>query len=115
MNEQNIKIDERKVFISPELTWIFEFLMRIDKEVLFQIKINDDLQKITNWISELLTDLGNSWKILKENKIDFKYSTTIDDLNNLMLLSHKTNFICSQMICLYGNYILYYDSISFRK
>ncbi len=108
MMEKNLKINWDKVLISPELRWIFEFLMRIDNEVSYQIKFNSKLQWISERVMKLLKDLWESCKLLKENNIDFSYSLTKLDLENIASDFDKTNFICSQMICFFA----YMETIS---
>lgn len=108
MIEKHLKINWDKVLISPELRWIFEFLMRIDNEVSYQINFNSKLQWISERVMKLLKDLWESCKLLKENNIDFSYSLTKLDLENIASDFDKTNFICSQMICLFA----YMETIS---
>lgn len=111
----HVYIKWNSLVISPNISSIFDFLIKIDSEILSVLEFNKKLDVIKIDISEILKLTSHLSKIIQDNNLDLNYE--ID--NNILKIWEKFNFLIptrAEFIILFSYLeVLFSVYISFEK
>jgi len=98
----HIVFDGKKILISPSLRLVFDFLMKIDKEVESMINIENKLEGIRSQYLETIGLIQVISKVIIDNKLDFKFNFSENPETIAEKLSHY-HITRAEMIVLFAN------------